>query len=220
MTLISLWMAMAMVPVAQSGDDCVRVAVVNVAVVSEQYQRTKDLEAQFEAKRQLLQQQGDALRQKIEQDERSLREELKPGTSAYEARQKEMAMHQAELQYFVETEGRGVERGLAGSLRNIFSDIQVAVREVAEQKGYDVVLSYDQLPQESPDNPTAARQQILLQKVVYWSPRVDLTNAVIRHLNTKYGGQGAASPGQREGDGQTRVASADRTETPEAVHAD
>ena len=125
---------------------------------------------------------------------RSLQEELKPGTEAYNTRRKELAMLEAELQWFVESEGRNVELGLANSLRSIFSDIQEMVREVAESQGIDVVLAYDRVPDEIPDSPQQARQQILLQKVVYSSPRVDLTAEVIGRLNAKYKAQGAGSP--------------------------
>lgn len=161
-------------------------AVVNVGAVSEKYARTADLEAQFDAVRRKLNQERDSMKEKIEKANRALQEELKPGTEEFRARRKQIAMMEAELQWFVESEGQKVEKGLADSLRSIFGDIQSAVREVAQEKGVEIVLASDQLPADTPDSPTQVRQHILLQKVLFWTPGVDLTEDVITRLNARY----------------------------------
>lgn len=163
-----------------------RVAVVNVAEVSERYHRTTDLEARFDAERRKLQQERDALREKIEIARRSLQEELKPGTEAFDNRRKELAMLDAELQWFVETKNAEIEKGLASSLRSIYSDIQSAVQSIAAEKNIDLVLAADQIEQDFPETPGVARQRILLNKVVFWSPRMDITESVISRLNAGY----------------------------------
>ena len=170
-----------------------KVAVVNVGAVSEKYAKTADLEAQFDAVRRKLNQERDAMKEKIEKANRSLQEELKPGTDEFRARRKQIALMEAELQWFVESEGQKVEKGLAESLRSIYGDIQTAVREIAQEKGVDVVLAADQLPAETPDSANQVRQHILLQKVLFWNPSVDLTDEVVTHLNTRYKASAPAS---------------------------
>jgi len=162
------------------------VAVVNIPEVSERYHRRADLEAQFELVRADLNKKREELKDKITRAGQSLQEELKPGTSEYHARERELAMLQAELQYFVESEGRRIERKLAGSLKLIFDDIQDAVREIAKQRNIEIVLSADQLPEAAPENTSQVRQQIVLQKILYWHPNVDITEDVVAHLNQKY----------------------------------
>ena len=163
-----------------------KAAVVNVAGVSEKYAKTADLEAQFDAVRRKLNQERDAMKEKIEKANRSLQEELKPGTDEYRARRKQIALMEAELQWFVESEGQKVEKALAESLRSIYGDIQTVVREIAQEKKLDIVLAADQLPAETPDSATQVRQHILLQKVLYWNPSVDITDEVITRLNARY----------------------------------
>jgi len=163
-----------------------KVAVVNVGLASEKYAKTADLESQFDAVRRKLNQERDSMKEKIERANRSLQEELKPGTDEFRARRKQLVLMEAELQWFVESEGQKVERGLAESLRSIFTDIQAAVREVAQEKGVEIVLASDQLPAETPDSPTQVRQHILLQKVLFWAPSLDLTTEVISKLNARY----------------------------------
>lgn len=163
-----------------------KVAVVNIGEVSEKYQKTTDLEAQFDAKRKKLSDERDALRDRIERLTRSLKEEFKPGTDEFRERRKELAMLEAQLQYFIDSESKQVEQELADSLRSIFDDVQAVIREVAMEKGIDVVLAADRMPDASGENPTQVRQTIVLQKVLYWSPRVDMTADVVARLNAKY----------------------------------
>lgn len=169
------------------------VAVVNVAVVSEQYHKTGDLETQFDALRDQLNTEHQALRDKAERTARSLREEFKPGTADFNARRKDLAMQKAEIEYFVEMSGLQVEGGLAKSLRTIYDDIQAVVEKLAEEKGVDVVLAVDRLPDEGPNSPNAIRQQIMLQKVLYWNPRLDMTAEVVSRLNARYKATGGKS---------------------------
>ena len=185
-----------------------KVAVVNIPAISERYLRTRDLEAQFEERRTRLTQQRDAMQERIQRTGRSLQEELKPGTSEFEQRRKQLAMLEAELQWFIETEGQKIEQGLAGSLRSIYRDIQTAVRVVAEEKGVDLVLAADQIPNDPPQSTTQVRQQIVLQKVVYWSPRMDLTDDVVARLNADYTARRPDSP---SGGARPPLSNEDRT---------
>lgn len=180
---------------AGSSDAAPNVAVVNVAVASEKYVKTTELEAQFDAIRKKVNAEKDALKEKLERANRSLQEEIKPGTEEFRKRMKEIALMDAELKWFVESEGQKVEKGLAESLKSIYTDIQNAAKEVAVEKKFDVVMASDQLPPDTPDSPQQLRQHILLQKVLYWNPSVDITEEVVTRLNAKYkAGGGAAAP--------------------------
>ncbi len=195
MTLIALYAIAAFVaPAPSSPVASPKLAVVNVPVVSERYAKTGDLEAQFEALRRRLNQEREAMRERIDRAQRALQEEIKPGTEEFERRRKEIALLEAELQWFVESEGQKVERGLASSLRSIFDDIQGVVREIAVEQAIDIVLAADQLPKETPDSPTQVRQHIMFQKVLHWSGGVDITDEVVARLNARYKAGGGLGP--------------------------
>ena len=194
MTVLSLAVALGALTVAENGGDAVRVAVVDVPAASEQYLRTKDLEAHFETVRRQHQEQREVLRQKHERLARSLQEELKPGTDEFRARAKQLALLEAEMQWFAEAEMQKRDQSLAASLRSIFDDIQTAIREVATERGFDLVLAADPMPDDTPRSATEVRQRILLQKVLYWNPRVDLTGDVVPRLNARYKARGPATP--------------------------
>lgn len=196
MSLKLAGLVLALMSLGQGGSTgSPNVAVVNVALVSEKYARTADLESQFDAKRRRLREEQAKMQERMELISRSLKEELKPGSEAYAARRKELAMLDAEHQYFVESSQHEIEAGLAASLRSIYSDIQIAVSQIANERGIDIVVAGDTIPDDDPpDTPNMARQQILLQKVLYWSPRVDLTADVIARLNASYAADNTAQP--------------------------
>ena len=187
MTRITLY-ALATFAFAAPGILCAspKIAVVNVPVVSERYVKTRDLETQFDSLRRSLGEQLEAMRSRIDRAKQALQEEIKPGTEEFERRRKEVVMLEAELQWFMDSEGQKVERGLASSLRSIFDDIQAVVHEIAIEKGLDVVLASDQLPAQVAESTAQVRQHILLQKVLYWSRDVDITDEVVARLNTRY----------------------------------
>lgn len=194
MALISLIMTAGLVAFGQSGAmGSARVAVVDVPAVSEAYNKTADLEAQFESVRQKLNQERDALRDRVELTRRSLQEELRPGTREFQERRKQLALLEAELQYFMESEGERIEAELARSLGHIFADIHAVIGAVAKEKGIDIVMAADRMPSDVAESPMQVRQQIILQKVLYWSPQVDLTGEVVVRLNAKYKAQGGST---------------------------
>jgi len=186
MKTITAFLALTGIVMGQQPGAAPKVAVVNLPVASERYQKTADLEAHFESVRTKLNEQRANMKEQLDKMTRSLQEELKPGTEAYAKRQKEVAMADAELQYFVDSQSKAVEQGLSDSLRQIFDDIRQVVGEVAQERGIEVVLAADQLPPQGPAAPNQVRQQILLQKVVYWNPRVDITDEVVARLNARY----------------------------------
>ncbi len=186
MNMISLCLAWSGVMLAQGGTGSVKVAVINLPEVSERYNKTADLELHFEGIRKKLNEQRNAMSAKVEKMARSLQEELKPGTEAFDKRRKEVAMQEAELQWFVEAEGKKVEQGLADALRKIFTDIRAVVADVARDRGFDIVLASDRVPDNAPSSPGQVRQHILLQKVIYWNPNVDITDEVVQRLNARY----------------------------------
>lgn len=185
--MTATWLAVAVAaPGQQDNFAAVRVAVVNVAEVSEKYQKTTDLEAFFDAQRTQFQKARDEQKQKIERMTKALQEELKPGTPEFRERARQITMMDAELKWFVESEGQRLEEGLKSSLRGIYDDMLVVIREVAEAHKLDMVVASDRMPDALPESPNQLRQQILLQKVLYWTPRVDITAEVVQRVNQRY----------------------------------
>jgi Skp family chaperone for outer membrane proteins len=192
--LLGLMMSLA-IP-AQTGAAEPKVAVVNVPLVSDGYERTGDLEQEFEVLRVRFNEERNRRAEEINKKRQQVTEQFKPGTEDFLKRQEEIMTLEARLKFFEQSEGAKLEMEIASSLRKLFEDIKRMVSIVATERGFDVVLAAEQLPPEVPDA-NVLKNQILMQKVLYYSPRVDLTSEVASRLNSEYQARKAQSPAPR-----------------------
>lgn len=161
------------------------VGVIDIARIFKAYERTAYLEEEFVAKEKFLNEEAEKKRAQIESSRRALQEAFKPNTPEYDRKVAEL--QEAEIRYRVWTqmETEAIKTAHKRSLMEIYADVRAGVQKVAEERGVDLVVTYDLLTQDAPDS-AALRQQILLQKVIYWSPSLDLTDPVIKVINDAF----------------------------------
>lgn len=184
-------MMMGLVAVAQTAPP--KVAVVDVPLVSDAYARTGDLEQEFEVLRLKFNEERKRRGEEILKKREQVAAQFKPGTEDFLKRQEEIMMLEARLKFFEQSEGVKLEIAITTSLRTLFEDIKRMISIVATEKGFDVVLAAEQLPAQIPDA-NALKNQILMQKVLYFNPRVDLTSEVSARLNSEYQARKARTP--------------------------
>jgi len=184
-------MMMGLLATAQTAPP--RVAVVNVPLVSDGYVRTGDLEQEFEVLRLKFNEERNRRVEEIRKKREQVAAQFKPGTKDFLKRQEEIMILEARLKFYEQSEGVKLEMAIASALRTLFEDIKRMVSIVATEKGFDVVLAAEQLPAQIPDA-NALKNQILMQKVLYFNPRVDLTSEVSARLNSEYQARKAQSP--------------------------
>lgn len=184
-------MMMGFLAIAQTAPP--RVAVVNVPMVSDGYVRTGDLEQEFEVLRLKFNEERNRRVEEIRKKREQVAAQFKPGTKDFLKRQEEIMILEARLKFYEQSEGVKLEMAIASSLRTLFEDIKRMVSIVATERGFDVVLAAEQLPAQIPDA-NALKNQILMQKVLYFNPRVDLTSEVSARLNSEYQAGKAQSP--------------------------
>jgi Skp family chaperone for outer membrane proteins len=163
-----------------------KVGVIDLLKASEKYVKTADLEDEFDALRQQFKEERQRRQEEIERMVRALEEQFKPDTPDYETREKELLVKKAEFDLYSEREETALQSRFSRSLKAIFDDIRRMAGVVAEERGLDLVLVADQRPTEEIVNPTAMRQYIAMQRVIYHHPRLDITDEVINRLNVGY----------------------------------
>ncbi|MCP4250300.1 MAG: OmpH family outer membrane protein [bacterium] len=168
-----------------------KVAVVNLARVFDGYAMTKDLETRFEAKRRGIADDAENRRKSLEQQISAL-EAFDPASKDYAERRDQILNTQIEYRIWLEVEEARLKEEHMSWLRVIYNDVRTAVAEMAEQRGLDLVLTYDELSPDVPDS-LALRREILLKKVLYFSDRIDLSETVLDQLNGTYAKRGGAA---------------------------
>ncbi|HNO79244.1 MAG TPA: OmpH family outer membrane protein [Phycisphaerae bacterium] len=165
-----------------------KIAVIDVASVFESYEMTRDLEAMFNAKRQELATEAEQRRTAIEQMRRGLAA-FDPGSADYASREQELIRAEVDFQVWSTHSEQRLKTNHKLWLLAIYRNTQETVGKVADERNYDLVLTYDRLTDDAPDSVTL-RQQILLQKVIYHHSRIDITTEVLNRLNNEYKSSG------------------------------
>lgn len=170
------------------------IAVIDVAKIFEEYQLTQDLEGAFDKQQRELTAEAENRRKSLDQMRKSLAA-FDPASEEFARREKELYQSEVEYQVWSSYEEKRLKSEHKNWLRRIYADTQRIIGDVARSRGVDVVLTYDRLMEDAPDS-TALRQQILLQKVIYHSDRVDITGEVLTRLNNEYASrkQGGSNP--------------------------
>ncbi len=164
------------------------IAVIDVASVFESYEMTRDLEAMFNARRQELATEADQRRTSIEQMRRGLAA-FDPASSDYVSREQELIRAEVDFQVWSTHSEQRLKTNHKLWLLAIYRNTQGVIEKLANERNYDLVLTYDRLTDDAPDSVTL-RQQILLQKVIYHHSRIDITTEVLNRLNNEYKSSG------------------------------
>jgi len=168
------------------------VAVINLPHVFERYQMTRDLEQFFEEKRQSFTQEAQKKRDDVTMKRNAL-SQFKPGTVDFNERRKNLTQAEIEFQVWLETLEAELKEEHKAWLLSLYDDVQRVVGKLAQERGFDLVLSYNEnLEEDAPDS-VALRQQILLRTVLFASERVDLTQPALERLDAEYQKRGGGA---------------------------
>lgn len=174
-----------------------KTAVLDIATIFEKYDRTAYLEEEFLQKRKFLSEEADRRRQQVETLRKALTDAYKPGTPEYKQKQSELREAEVRFKAWGETEDENLKDAHKQSLLEIYDDVRTVVATLAKEKGIDLVLTYDRLTESAPDS-ESLRRQILLQKVLYYNPTLDITDAALAALNEQFRKKQSSQP--RTGD--------------------
>ncbi|MCK4659628.1 MAG: OmpH family outer membrane protein [Phycisphaerae bacterium] len=176
---------------ASAQEKNVNVAVVNLSHLFERYVMTKDLEAKFEGWRTATAAEAEKKRSAVESRRKDL-VALKPESKQFDELEQEITRMEIEYEVWVTQQEKAIKNNHKRWLMRIYKDVREAVAAIALDAKIDLVLTYEQLTEDVPDS-NALRQQILLQKIIYFDNRIDLTQAVLARINQKYEKAGGAA---------------------------
>ena len=157
------------------------VAVCDVVRVFNHYERASSLSTELEQRRQTLQAENQQRVQAMDNLRAEL-QNLQEGSEAYNSRTEEL------WKMSLEQEGwENTQKGMLGhwhhqTTQNMYDDIIAMIGAVAGESGIDIVL-FEQKEEVPTENTTELVAQIARRKVLYNTPRVDITDQVLDRLN-------------------------------------
>lgn len=161
-----------------------KVGVVNLNKVFEQYDKRKELESDF---RDIGSRAEDTLKTKQE-EAIALREEiqlLEAGSMARKKKEEELEKLLLYLQVEDEVAKRNLAKAEKDFYEELFKDINAVVDEVGKKEGFDLILKKEDIETKSADL-LELRLKIGIGTVLYFSNALDVTDKVIESLNRKY----------------------------------
>ncbi len=164
-----------------------RVAVIDVVRAFNEYQRQKDLEAELQELKQKLQAEQEQRRGRIEAMQATL-DAMDQNDPTYAEKMRELLAEQIELKNWMDLAQADMQREIGVWTARVYQEIVTASQQVAEARGFDLVLAHEPFKPAGID-PETIRQQIRSRKVVYAADKVDITDAVLEALNKAYRAQ-------------------------------
>lgn len=168
-----------------------RIAIANPAKIFAEMSETKALKEKMEKDRQGLEQEEKDRVAAVE-SARAARINLKPDSPQYADKNKEILEKGIQLQVWRELQKADLQRQQKLQMKTLFDKIALAIADVAQQKGYSLVIA--ELRTEFPDDLDAIsveqlRALINQRDVLYAAKGVDISELVITDLNAKYAAQ-------------------------------
>ncbi len=176
---------------APADEKNVNIAVVDLTFIFENYGMTQALEDLFDRRRQAAAAEAESKRAAVEAKRKDLLAR-KPESKEFAQIEEEITRMQVEFEVWAALQEKRLKDDHKRWLMQIYTNVRNAVAEIATESNIDMVLTYDKLTDDAPDS-VALRQQILLQKIIYFDDRIELTQAVLARLNEKYEKEGGAT---------------------------
>jgi Skp family chaperone for outer membrane proteins len=114
------------------------------------------------------------------------RELYAPGSEKQQETDETIALRSYQLQAYIEWAGRKLEIEKARVLRELYENIKVAISEMADENGYDVVFVDDTVVEiQRTGTEQETMRQISARRMLYTNNAIDITQAVIDRMNTR-----------------------------------
>jgi len=175
---------------AASAQAAIRLGVVDIVKVTNEYERTKDANADLQNEMQALKSQTEA-KVKPVQDLQIRRDAFNKGTAEWRAADDKALQAEVEVRAWSALEQAKIERRHRDVLLDMYHQISAVVLQVSKEKGCDLVFTKAFLapPQINLDEATGLedlKSRIMNQRVLYPTDAVDFTDDVLKIMNANY----------------------------------
>ena len=198
-TICSLALLTAMPAVAQSkgaaASPAHKVGLIDLTNIFKNYEKFKDLREEVQADIKVNEEKAKAKVEKLQAVQKEIRE-FKEGSDEFRAREKQIAMAQADFEAFRRDVQREMLKKETQIYHQVYMEVSDAVKSYANHYGYTLVIRFsgEELDTENPQNLLNGMNR----QVVYHREEDDITGEILKYLQTKYSKSKSASAPARE----------------------
>ncbi len=136
-------------------------------------------------KREMLRQQEIEKRDELTRLNAKLKQHT-PDSEAYKKTEDELRQKRADLETWKRMKNEEVLSDATRLMREIYQDIETGAADFGRKNGYALILKEDDLNLAEATIPEQLSVNIALRKVLYYDPSLDITDALLKHLNESY----------------------------------
>ncbi len=174
---------------ARSGN---QVAAVNLVYVFDNFERTRVLNQKRLESLQKLKETEDSKTEALDAEQKTL-EAIAPDSAEYFQRKRKFDHMNVEFKVWQMYERDQITRAHLHWVQQTYQMVIDEIAAVAKQKGISLVVTQEDLDVSKIDNTESLLQRILIRKVVYCDPAIDMTEEVLASLNSKFEKAGGAA---------------------------
>lgn len=161
-----------------------RVACVDVLQVFSEYQKMKDVQEELKQLDERLNAEGQQRKERADALQATL-DAMDRSAPTYLKKYAELLEMQIGLRTWAEAKKAHTAREIGLATDRIYRDILRVTEEIARQAGYDLVVQRERY-QPMSMTPEEIEAQMQNRKVLFASEAIDITDLVLRKLNTDY----------------------------------
>jgi outer membrane protein len=180
----------------EAADGPHKVGLIDIGHIFNNYDKLKMLREEFTADLQDSENQAKAKVQRIQELQKEMKQ-FNEGTPEYAQREKDFAKLTSDYEAFRKVTQRDLQRKEAKVYHTVYLEVQDVVDRYCEKFGFTLVLRFSRDELNSADPQKLA--QGLSRTVIFHRSSEDLTDAVLKYLNTQYGKSAPTSAGPAKG---------------------
>jgi len=166
------------------------IAVVDMVKVFNENDQWKAINESLKARTARSEQEAQARKEKIAAKQKEA-EAYQPNTAEWTRCSEELLRIQAEAEVWLRLEKEKIDQLKAHWVQQNYADVTAAIAAIARQRGVAVVLTREEVEKDAQDS-NRMFAQIINRKVVYFDPRLDITEEVFKKLNDEFKLRGGA----------------------------
>lgn len=161
-----------------------RIALIDMARVFKNYKKFENLREELKNDLTKSEEKFKAMAEQIRKEQAELKL-LKEGTDEYAQKEKVVLQHTTQAETYRKSQQRDLIRREAQIYKTIYLEVADAVQKYASHFSFTLVLRFTSEDVETTENPEEVMRG-LNRQVVYFQPKDDITNAIVRYLNSNY----------------------------------
>lgn len=170
--------------VQEAGSGSLKVGVVNVSKVFDQYQRADKFRKDIAKRKKEVEQRLNSISRELKKIEQEL-QDLEPQSDLWTDRATRYYKLRSESKVLRETWKQKVNKQVQEKTKAIFNEVQDVVQSFAKERNFDLILKVES--PELPESQQANINQLINQRpVLYSRDHMDVTEEIVKRLKRNY----------------------------------